>query len=247
MAIEEDAVIELLGVGAQDARKAWLFRKVCARLQRGTLSAIVAGSPVQTAALLDALIGRRIPDEGRVWVSGVPLMRETRRRIRALVGEATADAAFVPHRSVLWNTRVTGGTVLAGLLRFPRPAEQGALGALTAVGLDWCAGDPLVALSPADRLGVAVARSLVRHPAALVLRDVDVTLGRDGAAALLGMMQRLVRSHRLTAVVSLASLEVARTYADRVFVLAHGRLVADTSNADASAATAARAVEWVVR
>ena len=241
-------MIELLGVGIQDEQKAWRLRKACARFHLGTLSAVVAGSPADGAALLDALSGRRIPEEGRVWVTRVPLMRETRGRIRALVGEATSTAVFVTHRSVLWTTCVTRGTVLAGLLRLPhRCQEQAALSALAAVGLARRAGDPLVALPPGDRLRVAVARTLVRRPAALVLRGVDAALGADDAASLLGMLGRLVRSHRLIAVVSLASIELARTHAERVLVVAAGGLVPDTPERQPQAAPAAWQLERVVR
>jgi ABC-type phosphate/phosphonate transport system ATPase subunit len=221
-------MIELLGVGVRDAQNAWLVRRACARLQRGALSAVVSTSPRRSAALLDALTGRRIPDEGRVWVTRIPVMRETRDRVRALVAEATATAVFVPQRSVLWNTLVRRGSVLAGLLRLTHRAEQhAAMSALAAVGLDGRARDPLVALPPADRLRVAVARTLVRRPAALVLRDIDITLGPNAAASLLAVIRRLAQSHRLTTVVSLTSHDLARAHADAVFVLENDALVAD--------------------
>jgi putative ABC transport system ATP-binding protein len=226
---EDDAVIELLGVGVQDGRRAWLFRKACARFDGGTVSVIVAGSPTPSAALLDAVTGRRLPDEGRVWVTRLPLMRETRGRVRTLVREATPAAVFAANRSVLWNTLVARGTVLAGLMRLPhRGREQAAaLSALAAVGLDRRARDPLATLSPGDRLRVAVARMLARGPAALVLRDVDAALGPEDADAVLRMVRRLVRSHRMAAVVSLASIDLARQHADQVLVLADGVLSAD--------------------
>jgi ABC-type methionine transport system ATPase subunit len=102
-------------------------------------------------------------------------------------------------------------------------------------------------LPPGDRLRVAVARTLVRRPAALVLRGVDAALGADDAASLLGMLGRLVRSHRLIAVVSLASIELARTHAERVLVVAAGGLVPDTRERQPQAAPAARQLERVVR
>ena len=220
-------MIELLGAGVQDGRKTWLFRNACARFDRGALSAIVAGSPASSAALLDAVTGRRVPDEGRIWVTRLPLMRETRGRVRALVREAT-PAVFVTDRSVLWNTLVARGTVLAGLMSLPRRGrDQAALSALAAVGLEHRARDPLATLSAGERLRVAVARMLATGPAALVLRDVDAALGPEGAGAILRMVRRLVRSHRIVAVVSLSSIELARQHADRVLVLADGVLSAD--------------------
>ena len=117
--------------------------------------------------------GRRIRDEGRIRVTRLPLMRETRGRVRALVREAT-PAVFVTDRSVLWNTLVARGTVLAGLRSLPRCGrDQAALSALAAVGLEHRARDPLATLSAGERLRVAVARMFATGPAALVLRDVD--------------------------------------------------------------------------
>jgi ABC-type phosphate/phosphonate transport system ATPase subunit len=155
-------------------------------------------------------------------------MRETQGRVRKLVGDATSTAMFVAHRSVLWNTEVAHQTRLGRVMRVPRRgSQQAALSALADVGLDRCASDPVGELSTGDRLRVALARMLARQPAALVLRDVDTALAAEEAASVLGTVRRVVRSHRLVAVVSLTSLELGRQYADRVLLLTDGALIAD--------------------
>ena len=232
-------MIELLGVGVQDGQKLWRVRTVSARFQRGTLSAIVAGSPAEAAPLLDAVTGRRVPEEGRVWVTRLPLMRETQGRVRKLVGDATSTAMFVSHRSVLWNAEVAHQTRLGRVMRLPRRGtQQAALSALADVGLDRCASDPVGELSAGDRLRVALARVLARRPAALVLRDVDTALGAEEAVAVLGTVRRVARSHHLVAIVSLTSLELGRRYADRVLLLTDGALIADRRGLGAQPALA---------
>jgi ABC-type phosphate/phosphonate transport system ATPase subunit len=220
--------IELLGVGVPGGGGRWLLHRVCARVEGGALTAVVARAPAESSTLLDALTGQLIPREGRVWVDHRPLMRETAGRIRALVADVGRTTPFALQRSALWNTLVTPGHHLAGLLRFPRRSERdAALRALEAVGLAGLARRPLSALTLAERLRVALARALSWQVTAIVLRDVDTVLDADDAAALLGVARRLAHAHRIIAIASLASTELAREHADRVILLADGLLVFD--------------------
>ncbi len=221
-------MIELLGIGVPDERGGWLLHRACARVARGHLTAVVAGRPIESRALLDTLTGRRIPVEGRVWVDRIPLMRETVARVRAIVAEAGPEARFTDYRSVLWNTLVTPRAALSGLLRFPRRAQRAAAArALAAVRLESRWREAVATLSALERARLALARALARRPTVLVLRDVDTVLGPEDATALLTLARALAHAERLTVVASLASATVARAAADRVMVLAEGLLVFD--------------------
>jgi ABC-type cobalamin/Fe3+-siderophores transport system ATPase subunit len=221
-------VIELLGIGVLDDRGDWLLHRVCARFEGGELTAVVSTRRETAQALLDALIGRRIPVEGRVWVQRIPLMRETVARVRVLVVDAGPEARFTDYRSVLWNTLVTPRAALMGLLRFPCVAERAAAArALAAVQLDRCWRDAVGTLTPLERARLALARALARRPRALVLRDVDAVLGADDAASLLRLTRGLARDERVPAVASVGSAALARACADRMMVLADGLLVFD--------------------
>jgi ABC-type phosphate/phosphonate transport system ATPase subunit len=221
-------VIELLGIGVPDEGGGWLLHRICAHLDRGGLTAVVAGRRAEGRALLDAISGHRIPDEGRVWVDRIPLMRETVSRVRAVVTDAGPAARFTDYRSVLWNTLVTPSAALSGLLRFPRRAERAAATrTLAAVGLEGRWRDTVASLSALDRARLALARALMRRPRAFVLRDVDGVLGPDDATALLTLARGLAHAERLAVVASLASEAVARAAADRVIVLADGLLLFD--------------------
>lgn len=240
-------MIELLGIGIPAERGAWLLHRVCARFDRGELVAVVAGQRAEAQAFLDALTGRRIPAEGRVWVDRIPLMRETATRVRDTIVDAGPDARFTEYRSVLWNALVTPRAGLGGLLRFPRRAERAAATrALAAVRLDGRGRDPVTSLPAPERARLALARALARRPRALVLRDVDAALGPDDATAFLGVARSLARAERLVVVASLASAAVARACADRVIVLADGLLVFDGPVADFTDDVASRRLRGVV-
>ena len=108
-------MIEFLGVGVRDGGGTWLLHRVCAQFERGELTAVVTARHAEGRAFLDALTGRRIPAEGRVWVERLPLMRETASRVRGLVTEAGPEVPFTDYRSVLWNTLVTPSAALRSI------------------------------------------------------------------------------------------------------------------------------------
>jgi ABC-type phosphate/phosphonate transport system ATPase subunit len=222
-------VIELLGIGLAGQGGQWLLHRVCARLEPGALTTVVARTPAERGAFLDAVAGRCIPREGRVWIGPMPLMRETAGRIRARVADVGADMRFAASRSILWNTLVTPGRPLTGLLRLPRRAErEAALRALDGVGLGIAARQSMSTLGAAPRLLVGVARAVASRAKAIVLRDVDTALGADDAGAVLALARGVGHLHRIVVVASLASPQLARAHGDRMIVLGEGAIVFDS-------------------
>ncbi len=225
-------MIELLGVGVPRNDGTWLLHRVCARWPRGQIVLVVSESPAKRLALLDIVAGRLVPAEGRAWLSGVPLSRETMGRARARVGDVDLQLELAERRSLLWN--ILAGTrpglrTLQGLMRLPRPAErQAAMGGLAAVGLEALAHEPAVRLDREERARLAAARALLRRPDYFVIRDVDVGLGVPDAERILGLMRALVRAESRSVVASVASLSLACRFADRVVILAEGLLVLDS-------------------
>jgi ABC-type branched-subunit amino acid transport system ATPase component len=247
MIAHEMPVIEFLGVGIPDERGGWLLRRACVRLERSELMALVTTQPQTSRAFLDALSGRRIPVEGRIWVDGIPLMRDTQGRVRGAVGDAGPDVRFTEYRSVLWNTLVAPRAALRGLLRFPRRSQRAAATrALSTVQLDTRWRDPVASLTSFERARLALARALARRPRALSLRDVDAALGLDEAAGLLRLVRRVAHVERVAAVVSVASASLARACADRVIVLADGLVVFDGPAVEFNDAVVDRRLRGVV-
>jgi hypothetical protein len=94
-------MIELLRIGAVDAEGAPLRRRVCVRLERTReLIAVLASRQSERQAILDVISGRRVPEEGRSWVAGTPLMRQTSARIQATMADASPGAWLAERRSL---------------------------------------------------------------------------------------------------------------------------------------------------
>jgi ABC-type phosphate/phosphonate transport system ATPase subunit len=226
--VVEGPVIELLGVGVPRRGAGWLLHRVCATLEAGELTAVVSAEADERLALLDTIAGRRVPDEGRVWIDGVPVMAESLGRVRRLCGDVDPHAGLVEHRSSFWNALAppSGPRALGRLLRLPRrQAREAALAALEQVGLGAQADEPVAVLSSADRMRVRLARALARRPRHLVVRDPDVAMSVDEVGTLLGLLKLLTRRDRLGIVVSLAARGLGRPSADRVLVLGDGLLL----------------------
>jgi|RhiMetdeSRZDD1v2_1073273.scaffolds.fasta_scaffold16202_3 ABC-type phosphate/phosphonate transport system ATPase subunit len=221
-------MIELLGVGVPRRNGGWLLHRVCATLEAGELTTVLSADAEERRALLDAVAGRRLPHEGRVWIDRVPVMPESLGRVHRLCGGIDPADGLVPRRSVFWNALApaSGPRALGRLLRLPRRRERDAVrGALERVELQARLDDPVSALSAFERLRLVVARALARRPHYLVVRDPDTALSADEAGALLGLLRLLARSDRLGVVVSLADGASSRGLADRVLRLHEGVLL----------------------
>jgi zinc transport system ATP-binding protein len=160
-------MIELLGVGVRRNKTSWILRNVCARLEAGDLTLVASLDPQGRRALIEAVAGRRVPDEGRVWVNHVPLLRANARRVRGLCGLVDLPGRLVGERSILWNALgPTGaGRTLGGLLRLPGRRDRNAVNAaLERVGLRSRAQEPAAVLGVADRLRLSwLGRSRARR------------------------------------------------------------------------------------
>lgn len=221
-------MIELLGIGVPRGDSGWLLHRVCATLEAGEITAVVSDRPDERRTLLDAIAGRLVPLEGRVWVSGVPLVSGAAGRVRALCGDVDPDATVSGRRSVLWNVLApsSGARALGRLLRLPRRRERAAaFAALERVGLRAHADAPAEMLSPLDRFRLLTARALARRPRHLVVREPDSVLAPADIVGLMALLRGLARSERLGIVVSLADGALAQAIADRVLVLGDGLLL----------------------
>jgi phosphonate transport system ATP-binding protein len=232
------AMIELLGVGAPREDGGWRLHRVCATFGRGEVTLVVSHLPEERDALLDAVVARLLPQEGRVWVARVPVSRDTVRRIRGMVAEVELSARPVEHRSLLWNVLVAGKSgqrALHGLLRLPRKSERlAARRALERVGLGGRELETASSLSAVDRARLALASALVSTPDVLLVREID--RGFDGAEAstVRTVLQSLAHGERLVVLASATEPAAAIGFADRLVAIADGLLVFDGSPTDFS-------------
>ncbi len=187
---------------------------VALEVGRETL-ALVGPSGAGKTTVLHAVAGLVHPARGRVELDGERLL-DTDRRIdlppdRRRVGLVFQEYALFPHLSVEANVAFGGrGRVPALLERFriahlakARPAE----------------------LSGGERQRVALARALARDPAVLLLDEPMSALDANTRAGVRAELQELLRDLALPAILVTHDFEDAAALADRVGVIADGRIL----------------------
>ncbi len=227
------SMIELLGIGVADDAAGWLLRGVCARIDSGVLTLVVSRRPQERRAFLDAVSGRRVPQEGRVWVNGTPVARDTVSRLRTRVAEVELSVPLLERRSLLWNALAVGPRgfrTMQGCLRLPRPeTRRAAQDALAIVGLGANAAQPASTLDSRGRVHLRVARALARRPECVLAHEVDVVLPADETQTILNLLRAVARRRSLVAFASVEDERLAYRAGDCVVTLDDGGLVLDTA------------------
>ncbi len=222
-------MIEMLGIGVP-RRGGWLLHRVCGRIPRGRVVGVCSADRSERIALLEAIAGLAIPAEGRVWVSGVPLVRGRQSRVRELVAEVNVSSPMAERRSALWNTlaRRPGLGALGHFLRYPREDERrGAMHALTRVGLEGRSAEIVAGFSRLDRAKLTVARCLWRGPEFLTVPEVDATLTEADTEEFLELLRGLSRVEKLGVMVSGVASQVILGGVDYALELSEGLLTFD--------------------
>ncbi len=121
-----------------------------------------------------------------------------------------------------------GRTGIAGLLRPLKRADWRIVDEwIERLGLTNLAGQGFGEISGGEQRKTLIARAMVQHPALLLLDEPTANLDLGWRERIVGVIDELHRSLRLTVVLVCHELEVLPTGCERVVVLVGGRVVAD--------------------
>ncbi|MFC3504691.1 ABC transporter ATP-binding protein [Micromonospora krabiensis] len=188
----------------------------------GTFTAVMGPSGSGKSTLLHCAAGLDRPAEGVVTVDGVRLDRlgedDLTRLRRDRIG-------FVFQAFNLISTLTAAQNVALPLRLAGRgPSDDEATAALAAVGLADRARHRPSELSGGEQQRVAIARALATRPAVVFADEPTGALDSTASHQVLRLLRGLVDGHGQT-VVMVTHDPAAAAYADRVLLLADGRLV----------------------
>lgn len=216
---------------------------VSLRLERGSFTAVMGPSGSGKSTFLHCAAGLDTPDSGRVLLGGTDLTglgRDALTRLRRdRVGFVFQAYNLLPQLTVAQN--ITLPLLLAG-----RPAEPAAVARTVAgVGLTGMEHRLPGQLSGGQAQRVAIARSLVSAPDVLFADEPTGALDSRTGREVLDLLRRAAAEVGQTVVVVTHDPVVA-AQADRVLLLADGRLVGMLEGADADevAARTAHLGRW---
>lgn len=185
----------------------------------GETLAVLGPSGGGKSTMLRAVAGLVPLVSGRILVDGRDRTAEPTHRRG--IGLMFQDLALFPHRDV--GSNVDFGLRMAGASRDARSTRVAELLAL--VGLAGFEERPVASLSGGQAQRVALARSLAPSPAVLLLDEPLASLDRPLHDRLVDDLDRAVRSIGQTVVHVTHDHAEALAHADRLAVLARGRIL----------------------
>ncbi|KHD75581.1 ABC transporter ATP-binding protein [Actinoplanes utahensis] len=187
-------------------------------VERGSVVAVLGPNGAGKTTAIAMMLGLLPPDSGTVTLFGGTPAEAVR---AGRVGAMLQDGAFVP------GATVRDVIELARAL-YPHPMDTGAI--LTAAGLTGLAGRRLDRLSAGEAQRARFAFALAGDPELLVLDEPAAAMDVAARQAFWTAV-RSYAAHGRTVLFSTHQLHEADDHADRIVVLAAGRVVADGTSA----------------
>ncbi len=221
------------------------LREVSLTAPAGEITAVIGPNGSGKTTLLNIVSGFYRLDDGRVSLAGVPLPGAPHRVARAGIAR-TFQTPLVPKgisvaeavRAGRYATQRAG--MPSAILRLPGFRRARAADAAEAdrvlriVGIQRQAGDEAVALPVGTRRLLELARGLIARPKVLLLDEVASGLDEDEIDRLATLI-RAVRDAGGTVILVEHNFGLVLRLADRIHVLAQGRLIASGTPAEIEA------------
>jgi ABC-2 type transport system ATP-binding protein len=203
----------------------------------GEFIALLGPNGAGKTTLFQLLSGLFVPDSGRIEIMGHDMRRDP--------VPALAKLGIVFQQPTLdLELTVTGNLLFhAGLHGIPRTVARARIGdELARLGLAERAHDKAAQLSGGNRRRVELVRALLHQPRVLLMDEPTVGLDPASRSDLLKLILSL-RTERSVAVLWATHLCDEVPNADRVIVLHHGKVLADTTPANLVAKAGATTIE----
>jgi ABC-2 type transport system ATP-binding protein len=209
---------------------------VSLQVPRGTVCGLLGHNGAGKTTLVNVLTTLVTPTSGRARVAGLDVQRDAvalRSRI-GLTGQfASVDEQLSGFRNLILIARLLGASTKA--------AKERADELLTAFGLREAAGRPAKTYSGGMRRRLDLAASLVGHPDVIFLDEPTTGLDPAARIAMWEIVEQLVRDGS-TVLLTTQMLDEADRLADKIVVLAQGKVIAAGTAASLKAQVGKRTV-----
>ncbi|MFC6012346.1 methionine ABC transporter ATP-binding protein [Nocardia lasii] len=231
-AVEFRSVTKVFGRG-EDAHTA--LDSIDLRIEHGEIFGVIGYSGAGKSTLVRLINALDKPTSGTVTISGTPITGVPESAVRTL----RRDIGMVFQQFNLFRSRTAAGNIeyplkVAGWKRARRKARVAEL--LAFVGLSDKERAYPDQLSGGQKQRVGIARALATSPSLLLADEATSALDPETTADVLRLLRKINTELGVTIVVITHEMDVIRAVADRVAVLAEGRVVELASTFDVFAA-----------
>ncbi len=203
-------------------------------LAEGELLALIGPNGAGKSTLFNMLSGQLSADQGSVRLDGHELLGRSPRAICHMgVGRTFQIAETFASLSVLENLQMALLSADRQVFRFWRRTAnyrtQDAMDLLRDVGVDHLSADACAHLSYGDIKRVELAMAMAHRPRLLLMDEPTAGMAPAERHALMALTRRWVDSHGLSVLFTEHSMDVVFSFADRIVVLAQGKVIANGS------------------
>ena len=201
-------------------------------LAAGEFLAMIGPNGAGKSTCFNVINGQLAPDSGDVRFQGRSIAGLLPRAIWRLgVGRTFQIAATFGSMTVAENVQMALISHAGEVFRFGRPAaarhRDGALELLAQVGMGAAADRACRELAYGDVKRVELAIALAGAPRLLLMDEPTAGMAPKERNDLIALIKRLVVERGISALFTEHSMDVVFAFADRIVVLARGRVIAD--------------------
>lgn len=209
-------------------------------IRPGELLALIGPNGAGKTTTFNMINGQLAADRGSVSLSGQELLGRAPREIwRAGVGRTFQIAETFSSLTALENVQMALLSHQRRIFSFATPAREfaqaRARALLEQVGMADQAERACSELSYGDIKRVELAMALANEPKLLLMDEPTAGMAPEERHALMALTKRLVVEQHIAVLFTEHSMDVVFAFADRVIVLARGRLIAEGSPAEVRA------------
>jgi branched-chain amino acid transport system ATP-binding protein len=201
-------------------------------IRRGEFLALIGPNGAGKSTCFNMINGQLAPDSGEIWFEGTKLTGKKPREIWRLgIGRTFQVAATFHSMTVVENVQMALISHAHQTYRLWKPASslhrERALELLAQVGMRDAADRPSRELAYGDVKRVELAIALANDPRLLLMDEPTAGMAPKERNDLIALVKRLVIERGISVLFTEHSMDVVFSFADRIIVLARGRLIAD--------------------
>jgi branched-chain amino acid transport system ATP-binding protein len=201
-------------------------------VKRGEFLAMIGPNGAGKSTCFNMINGQLAPNSGEIWFEQRNLAGLKPRQIWRLgVGRTFQVAATFGSMTVVENVQMALISHARETYRLWRPAASrhraAALDLLAQVGMREAADRPSRELAYGDVKRVELAIALANEPRLLLMDEPTAGMAPRERKDLIALVKRLVVERGISVLFTEHSMDVVFAFADRIIVLARGRLIAD--------------------
>jgi branched-chain amino acid transport system ATP-binding protein len=207
-------------------------RDVSFSIEKGEFLALIGPNGAGKSTCFNMINGQLEPDSGEIMFEEKNIAGLKPREIWRLgVGRTFQVAATFGSMTVVENVQMSLISHAQETYRLWRPAaslhRERALALLAQVGMQDAADRPSRELAYGDVKRIELAIALANEPRLLLMDEPTAGMAPRERNDLIALVKRLVLERGISVLFTEHSMDVVFSYADRIIVLARGRLIAD--------------------